>query len=89
MSDMHDAYISKNGQGAGVVLEGPRTCLTNEQLRNTEPETKIHDWYHVCTLGIHTPRTHFHKHACKKPFKNTSQHLTHILLLQFPISDAN
>ena len=68
----------QRGRGAGEPPERTRTHNAKEQLRNTEPETKIHDWYHEMYPG-HTPRTHSERHSFKK-FKSTPKCTNHVIL---------
>lgn len=73
----HDAK-HQQGRGAGETPERTRTHNAKEQLRNTAPETKIHDWYHEMYPG-HTPRTRSERHSFKK-FKSTPKCMNHIIL---------
>lgn len=58
---LYSMLQNQRGQGRGRAEEPPegtRTHKLNEQLHNTEPKTKIHDWYHEM-YPWYTPRPHF------------------------------
>lgn len=81
----HMMLNHQRGRGAGEPPERTRTHNTKEQLRNTERETKIHDWYHEMYPG-HTPRTRFERPIFKKLRSTTEMHEPHHFTFYFPTS---